>query len=232
VGFEALARWYRDGASKVLPSVFIPLAEETGLIPIIGAHVLGVACRTGARWNEARQGGQPFDIAVNVSARQLAQPGLLEVVERTLETSGLDPKRLTLEITESVLVQDPEIASARLQSLRELGVKLALDDFGKGYSSLAYLQRFPLDAVKIDQEFVAQVVVDATIVASVIDLAHALGFEVVAEGVETADELDALVGLGCDIIQGHVYARPFDAGDAMSWLADHETGARVAADRG
>jgi diguanylate cyclase (GGDEF)-like protein/PAS domain S-box-containing protein len=224
VGFEALARWRRDGAAPVLPSVFIPLAEETGLIPMIGAYVLGAACRTAAEWNADRRGSAPLDIAVNVSARQLAQPGLLEVVERTLDTSGLDAKRLTLEITESVLVQDPDVAGARLQSLRELGVRLALDDFGKGYSSLAYLQRFPLDAVKIDQEFVAQVVADATIVASVIELAHALGFEVVAEGVETQDELDVLVGLGCDIIQGHVFARPLDPTAAASWLARHEAG--------
>ncbi len=237
VGFEALARWHRAGGSPVLPSVFIPLAEETGLIPMIGAHVLAVACRTAAVWNEARGDARQLDLAVNVSARQLAQPGLLEVVDRTLAESGFDPKHLTLEITESVLVQDPDIARSRLEALRELGVRLALDDFGKGYSSLAYLQRFPLDAVKIDQEFVARLAVDSTIVASVIELAHALGFEVVAEGVETDEQLDALVALGCDVIQGHVVARPLAPAAATDWLADHEAGvaataARVSDDRG
>ena len=158
LGFEALARWERPGGRTVTPSVFIPLAEETGLIAMIGAHVLETACHTGAAWNdEDRVGPDPLGIAVNVSGRQLAQPGLLEVVERVLDTTGLDPKRLTLEITESVLVQDPELANARLQALRDLGVRLAIDDFGKGYSSLAYVQRFPLDQVKIDQVFVSQV---------------------------------------------------------------------------
>ncbi|HEY8217711.1 MAG TPA: EAL domain-containing protein [Acidimicrobiia bacterium] len=220
LGFEALARWERPHAGRVLPSVFIPLAEETGLIAMIGAHVLEVACRVGAAWNHPDRGDpEPLGIAVNVSGRQLAQPGLLEVVERVLDSTGLDPKRLTLEITESVLVQDPELASVRLAALRELGVRLAIDDFGKGYSSLAYVQRFPLDQVKIDQVFVSKVLEDATIVASVIDLAHALGFEIVAEGVETDAQREALVELGCDAIQGHVVARPMPDHEVLGWLS-------------
>jgi diguanylate cyclase (GGDEF)-like protein/PAS domain S-box-containing protein len=230
LGFEALARWQRPFGDHVLPSVFIPLAEETGLIAMIGAHVLEVACRTGAVWNQpVTAGAGTLGIAVNVSGRQLAQPGLLEVVERVLDTTGLDAKRLTLEITESVLVQDPELASARLRALRDLGVRLAIDDFGKGYSSLAYVQRFPLDQVKIDQVFVSQVLRDATIVASVIDLAHALGFEIVAEGVETDAQREALVELGCDAIQGHVVARPMPADDAADWLSSWQ---RRLVDRG
>jgi EAL domain-containing protein (putative c-di-GMP-specific phosphodiesterase class I) len=128
-----------------------------------------------------------------------------------------------------VLVQDPELASARLQALRDLGVRLAIDDFGKGYSSLAYVQRFPLDQVKIDQVFVSQVLEDATIVASVIDLAHALGFEIVAEGVETDAQRQALLELGCDLIQGHVVARPMPAHAAPEWLSSWH---RRLADRG
>jgi diguanylate cyclase (GGDEF)-like protein/PAS domain S-box-containing protein len=222
LGFEALARWARPGSELVLPSVFIPLAEETGLIPLIGAHVLDVACAQGAEWNRTRGEEDRLDIAVNVSGRQLAQPGLLDVVRRVLDRTGFDAERLTLEITESVLVQDPDLARARLQSLRELGVRLAIDDFGKGYSSLAYLQRFPLDAVKIDQVFVSEVVQDTTIVASVIDLAHALGFSVVAEGVETQEQLDVLVDLGCDVIQGYVATPPLPADDAIGWLSRQE----------
>ena len=158
---------------------------------------------------------------MNVSVRQLTQPGLLELVERSLEVSGLDPARLTLEITESVLVQDPDLASTRLDALRALGVRLAVDDFGKGYSSLAYLQRFPLDAVKIDQIFLQNLepgATDHTIVGSVIDLAHALEFEVVAEGVETTQQLAVLVDLGCDLVQGHVMAPPLPAGAAGTLL--------------
>jgi diguanylate cyclase (GGDEF)-like protein/PAS domain S-box-containing protein len=221
-GFEALARWDRAEHGLVLPDAFIPVAEETGLIALVGADVLAKACATAAGWNLERGDARPLDIAVNVSGRQLAQAGLLEVVERVIDETGLDPKHLTLEITESVLVQDPDLARARLMALRDLGVHLAIDDFGKGYSSLAYLQRFPLDSVKIDQVFVSRVVHDATIVASVIDLAHALGFEVVAEGVETEEQVDVLIELGCDLIQGHVAAHPLVADAAMTWLEHHE----------
>jgi len=221
VGFEALARWRRPENGDISPTVFVPLAEETGLINVIGAHVLGLACREGADWNGSQIGEQPVRIAVNVSGRQLTQPGLLEVVGRVLSESGLDPKALTLEITESVLVHDPVIARARLDALRELGVRLALDDFGKGYSSLAYLQRFPLDAVKIDQVFVADLGrkgPDTTIVASVIELAHALGFEVTAEGVENDLQLATLVELGCDFVQGHVVAPALAPVRARQWI--------------
>jgi diguanylate cyclase (GGDEF)-like protein/PAS domain S-box-containing protein len=206
VGFEALARWHRAVGGPVSPAVFIPLAEETGLIAVIGAFVLEQACREGRRCMDEL--GEPLRMCVNVSGRQLTQPGLLEVVERVLETTGFDAKCLTLEITESVLVHDPALARTRLEALRELGVRTAIDDFGKGYSSLSYLQRFPLDIVKIDQGFIADMGHedrDATIVASMIELAHALGFEVCAEGVEEDEQLRALVDLGCDLVQGHVF---------------------------
>lgn len=219
VGFEALARWNRATTGPVSPSIFVPLAEETGLISVIGAYVLEHACREARQWTE--HAGQPLRLAVNVSGRQLTQPGLLEVVERVLDVTGFDTKALTLEITESVLVEDPAVARTRLEALRDLGVRTAIDDFGKGYSSLAYLQRFPIDIVKIDQVFIADLGregPDTTIVASVIELAHALGFEVVAEGVEDDVQLGALIELGCDLVQGHVVAPALPPAAAAEFL--------------
>lgn len=220
VGFEALARWHRPTIGDVSPGVFIPLAEETGLISMIGAHVLEQACREARAWGD--RSIEPLRVAVNVSGRQLTQPGLIEVVERVLDETGLDPKRLTLELTESVLVDDPALARTRLDALRDLGVRTAIDDFGKGYSSLSYLQRFPIDVVKIDQIFIAGLAQvdspDTTIVGSVIDLAHALGFEVIAEGVETQEQLDALIELGCDLIQGFVIAPALPPEQAAAFL--------------
>jgi EAL domain-containing protein (putative c-di-GMP-specific phosphodiesterase class I) len=181
--------------------------------------VLEHACREAKQWTERAR--QPFRLAVNVSGRQLTQPGLLEVVERVLDVTGFDAKHLTLEITESVLVQDPALARTRLEALRELGVRTAIDDFGSGYSSLAYLQRFPIDIVKIDQVFVADLGregPDTTIVASVIELAHALGFEVVAEGVEDEVQLRALIELGCDLVQGHVVSPALPPEAATEYL--------------
>jgi len=226
VGFEALARWDHGLDGPISPAQFIPLAEETGLIGVIGAQVTEQACRQAAQWNQGR--ARPVAMAVNVSVRQLAQSGLLELVEHCLAVSGLDPACLTLEITESVLVQDPDLARDRLEQLRAVGVRLAVDDFGTGYSSLAYLQRFPLDAVKIDQAFLRDLEpggTDHTIVGSIIDLAHGLGFEVIAEGVETHDQLGALVDLGCDVVQGYVVAPPLPAADATAFLAARVKGA-------
>ncbi len=224
VGFEALARWDRPSIGAVEPSTFIPLAEETGLIAVVGAFVLEQACREARCWTERL--GEPLRLAVNVSGRQLTQPGLLEVVERVLSTTGFDPACLTLEITESVLVHDPAVAQTRLEALRELGVRTAIDDFGKGYSSLAYLQRFPIDIVKIDQVFIAGLGregPDTTIVASVIELAHALGFEVVAEGVETDLQLRSLIELGCDLVQGYLVSRALAPEAAVGFLAERES---------
>jgi diguanylate cyclase (GGDEF)-like protein/PAS domain S-box-containing protein len=211
VGFEALARWNRATTGPVSPSIFIPLAEETGLISVIGAYVLEHACREARQWTE--RAGQPLRLAVNVSGRQLTQPGLLEVVERVLDVTGFDSKCLTLEITESVLVHDPAVARTRLEALRDLGVRTAIDDFGKGYSSLAYLQRFPIDIADIGRGGP-----DTTIVASVIELAHALGFEVVAEGVEDGAQLRTLIDLGCDLVQGHVVAPALPPEAAVEFL--------------
>jgi diguanylate cyclase (GGDEF)-like protein len=211
LGFEALVRWDRPGDGLVRPGMFIPVAEETGLVVPIGAWVLGQACRQVAEWNRRRT--TPARIAVNVSGRQLTQPGLPEVVDRVVHDTGIRPEWLTLEITESVLVRDPQVALLRLAQLKELGVRVAIDDFGAGYSSLTYLERFPLDIVKIDRVFVRDLVKDernVLIVRSVIDLAHALGYEIVADGVETAEHLALLGELGCDVVQGYRVGVPMD----------------------
>jgi EAL domain-containing protein (putative c-di-GMP-specific phosphodiesterase class I) len=162
-------------------------------------------------------------LAVNVCGRQLTQPGLVDVVGRALAATGLTPERLTLEITESVLVQDPAAAHIRLEALKELGVRVAIDDFGTGYSSLAYLQKFPLDAIKIDQVFVADLqpgaaARDTTIIDSIVSLAHALDFEVIAEGVQTGEQLDTLTALGCDVVQGNFVSEPLIAETAGRWV--------------
>lgn len=210
VGFEALVRWERPGAGLVHPDVFIPIAEETGLVVPIGAWVLGQACRQLSEWNRRR--AVPVGMAVNVSRRQLVQPGLPEVVRRVVRETGIRSEWLTLEITESVLVRDPDVAADRLAELQALGVRVALDDFGAGYASLAYLERFPLDTVKIDPVFVHDLGSErnALIVSSVIDLAHALGYEIVAEGVETDAHRARLAELGCDLVQGYRVGVPMD----------------------
>jgi diguanylate cyclase (GGDEF)-like protein len=225
LGFEGLARWTRPSGT-VGPDVFIPLAEETGLVAGIDAWVLEHACHQVVAWNghRAKTGEAPLRLAVNVCGRQLTQPGLLDVVGRMLDQTRLDPSWLTLEITESVLVQDPTAARMRLEGLKELGVRVAVDDFGTGYSSLAYLQKFPLDSIKIDQVFVndlapSAVARDTTIIASIVSLAHALNFEVVAEGVQTPEQLEILTALGCDVVQGNFVSEPMTAESAGLWVA-------------
>ncbi|HZP27679.1 MAG TPA: GGDEF domain-containing phosphodiesterase, partial [Acidimicrobiia bacterium] len=224
IGFEGLARWTRPSGT-VAPDVFIPLAEETGLVAGIDAWVLEQACRRLVEWNGRRteRGERVLRLAVNVCGRQLTQPGLVDVVARMLDATGVVPEWLTLEITESVLVQDPAAANMRLEALKELGVRVAVDDFGTGYSSLAYLQKFPLDAIKIDQVFVADLkpgaaARDTTIVGSIVALAHALDFEVIAEGVQTAEQLEILTALGCDVVQGNFVSEPLTADTAGEWV--------------
>jgi diguanylate cyclase (GGDEF)-like protein/PAS domain S-box-containing protein len=213
VGVEALVRWQHPQRGLVLPAEFIEIAEDSGLIVPIGARVLQQACRQAVEWNEQCGIRQPLEIAVNLSARQLAEPDLLEVVGDMVASSGIEPCliHLCLEITESVLMDDAVVALRTLERLKELGVRLAIDDFGTGYSSLSYLSRFPIDVLKIDRTFIAGLGVhhhDDAIVASILELAHALGLKVVAEGVETQGQLDLLRSLGCDMAQGFLFARP------------------------
>lgn len=213
VGAEALVRWSQADGTLAGPDSFIAVAERSGLIVEIGAWVLQEACRAAARWAPGPTG--VGYVAVNISARQLEDPKLPTIVEAALVDAGIEPTRLTLEITESVLVADPETATRRLESLRKLGVRVAMDDFGTGYSSLASLKRLPIDIVKIDQSFVGGLGHDgrdAAIVAAVVTLAEAFGLDVVAEGVETELQAGELRRLGCRHAQGYLYGRPAPAG--------------------
>ena len=211
-GVEALVRWRHPERGILLPGAFVSLAEETGLIGPIGAWVLEMACRQGRAWHDHFPA--PPVVGVNLSARQIQQPDLVESVERILRETGLEPSLLRLELTESAVMADPEGAAATLRRLKGLGVQLALDDFGTGYSSLGSLRRFPIDLLKIDRSFVAglgQDEADEAIVQAVVEMAPALGLRVVAEGVETPRQLEWLRNLGCELGQGYHFARPLPA---------------------
>jgi diguanylate cyclase len=216
VGVEALVRWNRPGVGMVPPAEFIPIAEETGLIVPLGSWVLREACRQARVFDDGR-----IVVRVNVSARQLSDANLPDVVADALAESGLPPEQLCLEVTESVVMEDAERSIAALQGIRALGVSVALDDFGTGYSSLSYLRRLPIDGLKIDRSFISGLgheLEDESIVASVIDLARSLGVEVTAEGVETAEQHSRLRAGGCDTMQGFLFARPQPAGDVAALM--------------
>ncbi|HLX88978.1 MAG TPA: EAL domain-containing protein [Acidimicrobiales bacterium] len=209
-GFEALVRWERPGYGLVKPGDFITVAEETGVLFAIGEWVLHEACREAAAW-AARWPDHRLNVAVNVSSRQLLQSDIVEVVRSALTASGLAPERLTLELTETTLIDDALTAQRVIMTLRELGVRIALDDFGTGYSSLTYLRTFPIDMIKIDESFVRTIDTEpqtAAIVAAVSQLARDLGIEVVAEGIEKPSQLEAVVRLGCDGLQGFLFSEP------------------------
>jgi EAL domain-containing protein (putative c-di-GMP-specific phosphodiesterase class I) len=211
---EALVRWEHPERGRVPPLEFVPLAEETGLIVPLGRWVLREACRRAAAWSA--EGGAPLGIQVNLSARELEDPDLIEGVAAVLAGTGLVPERLTLEITETVLVRDAEAGGATLAALRGLGVHLALDDFGTGYSSLSYLRALPLTSLKVAREFVdgiARDADDAAFVRLIVELARLRGLRVVAEGIETAEQLALLRDFGCDRGQGYHFARPLDPED-------------------
>ncbi len=214
VGLEALVRWQHPTRGLVPPLAFIPLAEETGLIQGIGQWVLETACRQAFAWQLEFPHEPPVLMSVNLSAKQFAQPDLVERIRHVLTSTGLDAACLELEITESVLMDESEAGIESLRALRALGVKLVLDDFGTGYSSLSYLKHLPLDTIKIDRSFVAELTGDDAnlpIVRAVISLAHGLGIDVVAEGIETKAQLAWLRELECDRGQGYLYSRPLPA---------------------
>ena len=209
-GFEALVRWQRPGFGLVTPDAFIPIAEETGLIVEIGAWVLEQACRHAAGWAR-RWPDKRLGISVNLSSRQLLSGDIVDVVTGALERTGLDPSMLTLELTESTLIDDAVGAQALLRELRDLGINLALDDFGTGYSSLTYLRAFPINILKIDRSFVRAIGTereDSAIVGAVIGLAKNLDLSVVAEGVENQEQLAVLVRLHCPYVQGYLFSHP------------------------
>jgi diguanylate cyclase (GGDEF)-like protein/PAS domain S-box-containing protein len=221
-GFEALARWQRQGRGFVPPTDFVRIAEEAGLIGSLGAWVLREACRQIHDW-QSGLGSQrpPLRLSVNLSARQFAEPDLVAQVTRSVRECGLAPGSLTLEITESVLMEEPEAAAATLAELRRQQIGVCIDDFGTGYSSLSYLLRFPAQTLKIDRSFVGELSGDkrhSEMVRTIVVLARNLGMDVIAEGVETEEQLARLVALDCDYVQGYLISRPLDAEAAEKLL--------------
>jgi EAL domain-containing protein (putative c-di-GMP-specific phosphodiesterase class I) len=210
---EALVRWQHATRGTIGPLDFIPLAEESSLIVPLGRHVLREACRQAVDWDA--RGRKAVDVQVNLSARELEDPDLIPSVAATLADTGLPAERLTLEITETLLVRDAVLGGAALDGLRTLGVRIALDDFGTGYSSLSYMRSLPLHELKIAKEFVDAVTLtpdDEAFVRLIVELARVRGLSVVAEGIETAEQLAVLRALGCDRGQGYLFARPLAAG--------------------
>ena len=211
-GFEALVRWNHPRRGIVSPADFIPVAEETGLIVPIGEWVLNEACAHVRQWQVDSPSHRSLSLSVNLSARQVAQPDLLERIKEALENSELNPHCLKLEITESVVMENAEAAALMFKQLRSLGVQLSIDDFGTGYSSLSYLHRFPLNYLKIDRSFVMRLTTDNdnAIVRTISTLARNLGMEVIAEGIETEEQYQQLRMLGCEYGQGYLFSRPVD----------------------
>ncbi|MEP7346218.1 MAG: EAL domain-containing protein, partial [Gemmatimonadaceae bacterium] len=208
---ETLVRWQHPTRGVVPPDRFIPLAEESGLIVPLGAWILGQACQQAARWNRERGEGRPLGITVNVSGRQIASDQIVIDVARSIGESGLRTNLLTLEITESVLMEDTDLTIRRLGELKALGVLLAVDDFGTGYSSLSHLQQFPVDVLKIDRRFIERVQHDpnsAALARTIIALGSMLSLRTVAEGVENHEQRDTLAELGCELAQGYLFSRP------------------------
>ena len=219
IGVEALLRWQHAEMGMVLPGQFIPLLEETGLIIPVGEWVVRRACEDSMAWQAA--GYAPIPVAVNLSARQFRHKGLMKTIHQVVAEAGLDPQLLELEITESSVMDDPESALNILTAFHDLGIRLAIDDFGTGYSSLSYLKRFPLDVLKIDRSFVADIpgdADDAAIVETIIAMAHRLNLHVIAEGVETREQVGFLLEHGCDHVQGYFYGRPMPAEDLLRHL--------------
>lgn len=211
IAVEALVRWNHPQEGLVSPLRFVPVAEDTGLIIPLGAWVLRAACRQGRRWLDS---GRLLSVAVNLSSRQFADDNLVDMVRETLAETDFPARLLTLELTESTIMTRPDQAIEMLGRLKALGVKLSIDDFGTGYSSLAYLKRFPVDTLKIDRSFVADIVDDEDdrmIVAAVVVMARQLRLNVIAEGVENADQFDYLNRIGCAACQGYLFGKPVPA---------------------
>jgi EAL domain-containing protein (putative c-di-GMP-specific phosphodiesterase class I) len=227
-GVEALIRWQQPDRGLVPPAHFVPIAEDCGLILPIGRWVLREACRQARAWQDA--GLPPLPIAVNVSAVEFRDKGFVEGVRRILSETGLPAQYLELELTEGVLMEDAESATSVLLQLKAMGVHLAIDDFGTGYSSLSYLRKFPIDALKIDQSFIRQNTTtpnESSIVSAVIAMGRSLKLRVVAEGVETLEELVVLQGLQCDEAQGFYFSRPVAAAQFADLLQKGTAGVFV-----
>jgi predicted signal transduction protein with EAL and GGDEF domain len=220
-GFEALARWTHEDRGEISPTEFIPVAEESGLILHLGRWAMDKAARTLAEWDAQAGEKLPLYVGVNLSAIQVARDDIPAMVESTLKSSGLAGERLTLELTESSIVQNPARATRVFDALKALDTTVAMDDFGTGYSSLAYLQRLPIDVLKIDKSFVSGMMVDpdaVAIVRAVLSLAEALGMSTTAEGIETVELATTLATLGCASGQGFYFAKPLEAAAALEYF--------------
>ena len=220
VGVEALIRWNNPDLGMVSPADFIPLAEETGLIIDIGEWVLNTACQQHRQWIDA--GYPPLRIAVNLSPCQFQHHGLIATIQQALDLSGMDPDYLDLELTENLIMQDREQSIEALRTLREMRLRLSVDDFGTGYSSLSYLKRLPITVLKIDRSFIMDIPWnrdDIAITKAIIAMAHSLNLEVIAEGVETEEQLAFLRAQGCEEVQGFLLGRPQTADRITNRLA-------------
>ena len=214
VGYEALLRWDHERIGSIAPSTFVPMLEETGLIIPMGQWVFSTGCRQRHAWDGMLP--EQCSLSINLSARQFADKNLVPQIQRVLEANQLPPYQLEIELTESMLMSNTEHTRGLLRSLKDIGLKLSVDDFGTGYSSLAYLKQFALDALKIDKQFIDNLTTsgkDKAIARSIIQLGHNLGMQVIAEGVETADQVETLQQLGCDVVQGFYFGRPVPAGE-------------------
>jgi diguanylate cyclase (GGDEF)-like protein len=227
-GFEALARWQHNGRGAISPAKFIPIAEETGLVSRLGLWVFEQACSQMRHWLNCYPLGDDCYISVNISSKQLSHGNLIDEIDAVLRDTGLEPQRLRLEITESAIVENTRAAAHLLAQLKARRIKLCLDDFGKGFSSLNYLHRFPIEVLKIDRSFVRRLRADLgndtgkkrpfEIVRTIVAMAQILGMQVVAEGVELPDQLSVLRELGCEFGQGYLFSRALDAGAAGRFL--------------
>jgi diguanylate cyclase (GGDEF)-like protein/PAS domain S-box-containing protein len=228
VGMEALVRWRHPSLGLLYPSEFVPLAEDSGLIIALGEWVMRVACAQNMEWQD--QGLAPMRLSVNFSARQFQQASFIASVAETLKETNLDPRWLELELTESSIMKEPEQAIEKLHELKLMGIRVAIDDFGTGYSSLNYLKRFPIDTLKIDKSFVADVCKDphdTAIVRAIITLGHALDLTVIAEGVETQEQLQYLSSLDCDVVQGFLFSKSLSKAAFEELLVEQRRAAAV-----
>ncbi|MEW6764801.1 MAG: EAL domain-containing protein [Pseudomonadota bacterium] len=221
LGLEALVRWQPEGEAQISPDRFIPVAEESGLIVPLGEWILRTACAQACRWLDE---GLPFDrVAVNVSVIQLRQTNFVVTLQDILRATGLPPRHLEIEITESGLMEQGGQTEVILRAIQRIGVRLTIDDFGTGYSSLAYLKQLPIDKLKIDRSFIRDItddVNDRSIVTAIIDMAHTLELEVLAEGVETEAQLELLMMRGCDTYQGYLFSPPLPTDALPKVFAD------------
>jgi EAL domain-containing protein (putative c-di-GMP-specific phosphodiesterase class I) len=223
VGFEALLRWHHPTQGNISPADFIPIAEETGLIIPLGRWILSEACHQMQRWTAQFPTGSLRYMSVNLSGRELLQPAIIDQIAQTLAETGLEPHHLKLEVTESSLITNTEVAGERLKQLSNTGIQLSLDDFGTGYSSLSYLHRFPVNHLKIDRSFVKGLCDNEEslkITESIVVLAHSLNMQVIAEGVETEAQLQRLRDLNCEYLQGFLFSPAIPAEAATTLLRD------------